>query len=157
MKKNYGIILVADVVNSSLLKGHQLQSALERMSEFARGHAICHTSTGMILHCLLDSFIVVLPDCDAYREVLEFASEWVHHMQSSTFALDIRVAVHFGTYFVSDALNMVVGAGPNECSRLIRIFLSGRWVSHIIERSRSRSIHCPTTRSIRGLTSANLG
>ena len=42
-------------------------------------------------------------------------------MQSSTFALDIRVAVHFGTYFVSDSLNMVVGAGPNECSRLVRL------------------------------------
>ncbi len=91
------------------------------MSEFARGHAIGGTCSGLILHCLLDSFVVVLPDCDAYREVLEFASEWVSHMQTSTFALDIRVAVHFGTYFVSDSLKMVVGAGPNECSRLVRL------------------------------------
>ena len=120
-KRSYGIILVADVVNSSSLKGQRLQSALEKMSEFARGHAIGNTSTGLILHCLLDSFIVVLPDCDAYREVLEFASEWVSQMQSSTFALDIRVAIHFGTYFVSDSLKMVVGAGPNECSRLVRL------------------------------------
>ncbi len=120
-KRSYGVILVADVVNSSSLKGLRLQSALEKMSEFARGHAIGSTSSGLILHCLLDSFIVVLPDCDAYREVLEFASEWVSHMQASTFALDIRVAVHFGTYFVSDSLKMVVGAGPNECSRLVRL------------------------------------
>lgn len=120
-KKSYGVILVSDVVNSSALKGQQLQAALEEMSKFARGHTIGSTSSGLILHCLLDSFIIVLPDCEAYREVLEFASEWVHHMKSSSYALDIRVAVHFGTYFVSNALNMVVGAGPNECSRLVRL------------------------------------
>ena len=34
-KRSYGIILVADVVNSSSLKGQRLQSALEKMSEFA--------------------------------------------------------------------------------------------------------------------------
>ncbi len=118
---SYGIILVADVVNSSSLKGQRLQWALDKMSEYARGNAIGSATTGLILHCLLDSFIVVLPDCDAYREVLEFASEWVRHMQSPPFALDIRVAVHFGTYFVSDSLKMVVGAGPNECSRLVRL------------------------------------
>ncbi len=134
-----GIVVIADIVDFSLMTADSQLLAVMHLWSYVEGHALiaAHTteahphdviwnSTGDgILVAFACGTVVVSPDV-----VLRFVEGLVEHCREGTPSTEIRVGVHRGAFRRPHALGryQVVGNAPNECARIAAIGDAGHVV-----------------------------
>jgi hypothetical protein len=122
-----GFIVVGDLWNFSSLPPARVEPVIDHMWSVAR-------EVGLLgdLHCgLLDGLVIVLRR-GWYGDVIEQCNLWLKRMHEELagrgFRCRPRLAVHRGDFYHIDSKNLLVGAGPNECSRLCSMAGPGQMV-----------------------------
>ncbi len=120
----FGIIIVADIWDFSVTPPSRMEYVIDTMWTIA---AELGLATGnSCVAGLLDGLIIAMRR-GRYLDILEKCELWISRFGDRTSIekgsppVQLRVAVHRGDFYQLTSRNLVVGAGPNECSRLVRM------------------------------------
>lgn len=125
-----GLILLADIVDFSELRGSVQIQVISNLWEFIRDNLPNHDARPPIVDGYLDRVVVAFP-ISVYQKILDFASKLIRHMRQKQ-NVDLRIGIHVGAFqCVEKPTNQsthLIGLGPNHCARITEIGDAG----HII-------------------------
>lgn len=117
--RRYGVIVAADITNSTFLGSRRLILAMEAVLDFAAKHQRVEGNPHVAKAGNLDGVILTFTDAD-HQAVLDFCEAWIREVHEKH-GIELRIGVHFGWFVRFQELSLIIGAGPNECSRIVQL------------------------------------
>lgn len=117
-----GFIVAVDIWDFAAVPPSHLEAIISAMWESG-------TELGLVsdvTYGMLDGIISIHRKGD-YQSLVDGCAKWIDEFSKRSKeivgeeSIELRVAIHRGDYLVIDKRSVVVGAGPNEASRLVRM------------------------------------
>jgi hypothetical protein len=131
---SHGLILAADISNFSALPSKHFRDVIAKLWSIPEEIGLFQDAS---ISSLLDGLVAARGGI-RHAQLLNLCETWINRLRVSTRKIvqdgvNLRIAVHYGSYYVINkpAINqpkLIVGAAPNECSRLVRVAGPGQVV-----------------------------
>jgi len=118
----HGIILMADVVNFTMIPWADQERIMERMMAFTDSTFAPESEDARIIMPMLDGIAIIWKNQNTFVEACETARKLIHHMENGNPGVIIRTGLHIGSYSVGKSKQAhYFGNALNDCRRICQI------------------------------------
>jgi hypothetical protein len=126
-----GFLVVADIWDFSALPPAEMEPVIDAMWRIGIELGLISRNRAV---GLLDGLVLTVRSL-RYGDLVRQCESWIARLRQETIHNDsrrpgaeLRVAIHRGDYYVVESRQLVLGSGPNECSRLVQVAGPGQIV-----------------------------